>query len=123
VRTILYEPNGYAGAGAVTDELMALSGIADAAPRDQLTRAGTLPVEAVIAAAPELLILGGEETSGSARAYSILHHPALKALKGLKEHAVLTPLLCPGPWSVDAAATFGALARKARALAQAGARH
>ena len=122
VRTILYEPNGYAGAGAVTDELMALSGIADAAPRDQLTRAGTLPVEAVIAAAPELLILGGEETSGSARAYSILHHPALKALKGLKEHAVLTPLLCPGPWSVDAAATFGALARKARALAQAGAR-
>jgi len=122
VRTILYEPNGYAGAGAVTDEVMALSGIADAAPRDQLSRAGTLPVEAVIAAAPELLILGGEETSGSARAYSILHHPALKALKGLKEHAVLTPLLCPGPWSIDSAATFGALARKARALAQAGAR-
>lgn len=123
VRAILYEPNGYAGTGGVTDEVMALSGIADAAPRAQLTRAGTLPVEALIAAAPELLILGGEETSGSARAYTILHHPALKALKGLREHVVLTPLLCPGPWSVDAAATFGDLARKARALAQAQARH
>jgi len=123
VRTILYEPNGYAGTGGVTDEVMTLSGIVNAAPPAQLSRTGTLPVEALIAAAPELLILGGEETSGSARAYTILHHPALKTLKGLREHAVLTPLLCPGPWSVDAAATFGDLARKARALAQAGPRH
>jgi len=92
---------------------------ARAAPQTRLTRMGTLPVEAVIAAAPELLILGGEERSGSARAYMILHHPALKALKGktYMEHAVLTPLLCPGPWSLDAAETFGNLARKTRALA------
>ena len=94
-------------------------------PQARLTRMGTLPVEAVIAAAPELLILGGEERSGSARAYTILHHPALKALEGrtYMEHAVLTPLLCPGPWSLDAAQTFGDLARKARTLAQGGARH
>jgi iron complex transport system substrate-binding protein len=125
VKAILYEPNGYAGVGGITDEVMALSGIANAAPQSRLTRTGTLPVEAVIAAKPELLILGGEERSGSARAYTILHHPALKALKGktYMEHAVLTPLLCPGPWSLDAARTFGDLARKARALAQAGARH
>ena len=125
VKAILYEPNGYAGAGGITDEVMALSGIANAAPQARLTRMGTLPVEAVIAAAPELLILGGEERSGSARAYAILHHPALKALEGktYMEHAVLTPLLCPGPWSLDAAATFGDLARKAQALARGGARH
>jgi iron complex transport system substrate-binding protein len=125
VKAILYEPNGYAGAGGITDEVMTLSGIANAAPQARLTRMGTLPVEAVIAAAPELLILGGEERSGSARAYAILHHPALKALEGktYMEHAVLTPLLCPGPWSLDAAATFGDLARKAQALARGGARH
>ncbi|MGA7673447.1 MAG: ABC transporter substrate-binding protein [Rhizomicrobium sp.] len=125
VNAILYEPNGYASSGGIIDEVMALSGIANAAPQAQLTRMGTLPVESVIATAPELLILGGEERSGSARAYMILHHPALKALKGrtYMEHAVLTPLLCPGPWSLDAAATFGDLALKARALAQAGARH
>jgi iron complex transport system substrate-binding protein len=123
VRTILFEPNGYSSTGGITGEVMALSGIVNAAPQARLTRAGTLPVEAVIAAAPELLILGGEERSGSAMAYTILHHPALKALKGKTEHAVLTPLLCPGPWSLDAARTFGDLARKTRTLAPAGARH
>jgi iron complex transport system substrate-binding protein len=123
VRTILYEPNGYASTGGIADEVMALSGIVNAAPQARLTRTGTLPVEAVIAAAPELLILGGEQRSGSAMAYTILHHPALKALKGRTEHAVLTPLLCPGPWSLDAAGTFGVLARKTRTLAQGKARH
>lgn len=123
VKAIFYEPNGYTSTGGIIDEVMALSGIVNAAPQARLTRTGTLPVEAVIAAAPELLILGGEERSGSAMAYTILHHPALKALKGRTEHAFLTPLLCPGPWSLDAAQTLGNLARKTRALAQAGARH
>ncbi len=116
VRAILYEPNGYASSGGLTDEMMALAGISNAAPLAKLTRTGTLPVEQVIASAPELLILGGEARSGSARAYTILHHPALAASKGrtVMEFATLTPLLCPGPWSVDAAQTFGDLARKVR---------
>jgi iron complex transport system substrate-binding protein len=125
VRGIFYQPNGYVGASGVTDEIMRLAGIANAAPQAALTRSGTLPVEAVIAAAPELLILGGEARSGSAHAYTILHHPALRALEGktYMQFAVLTPLLCPGPWSVDAAETFGDLARKARKLAPAAAAH
>jgi len=49
----------------------------------------------------------------------VLHHPALKALAGRThmEFAKLTPLLCPGPWSGDAAKIFGDLARKTRVLA------
>ena len=119
VSGILYEPNGYASVGGITNEIMAMSGITDVAPKSELTRTGTLPVEAVIATAPELLILGGEARVGSARAYTILHHPALQALKGrtTMEFASLTPLLCPGPWSLEAAKTFGDLARKALALA------
>jgi len=121
VKGILFEPNGYASMGGITDEVMALSGVSNVAPPAMLTRTGTLPVEALIATAPELLILGGEARVGSARAYMVLHHPALAALKGrtLMEFAVLTPLLCPGPWSLNAAATFGDLARKSRALAPA----
>jgi iron complex transport system substrate-binding protein len=116
VRTILYEPNGYTNTGGITDEIMRMAGAADTAPKAMLTRTGTLPVEAVIAAAPELLVLGGEGRVGSARAYLILHHPALKALEGrtTMAFAKLTPLLCPGPWTVDAAKTFGDLARTAR---------
>lgn len=120
VKTILYQPQGYAVVQGVTDEVMRLGGLVNATPPQHLTRTGQLPVEAVISTAPELLILGGEERSGSARAYAILHHPALKALSGRThmEFATLTPLLCPGPWSVDGAKIFAELGRKAR-LAQA----
>ena len=117
VRTILYEPQGYAAVQGVTDEVLRLAGLVNAAPAAKLTRAGQLPVESVIAAAPELLILGGEERSGAARAYTVLHHPALKALAGRThmEFAKLTPLLCPGPWSLDSAETLVKLGHKARA--------
>jgi len=116
VSAILYEPQGYAQVMGVTDEVLRLAGIANAAPAKALTRTGQLPVEAVVAAAPELLILGGEEKSGSARAYAILHHPALKALEGRThmEFLVLTPLMCPGPWSVDSAKPLVELAKRAR---------
>jgi iron complex transport system substrate-binding protein len=116
VSAILFEPQGYAVVQGVTDEVLRLSGIANAAPPSALTRAGQLPVEAVIAAAPELLIQGGEEKSGSARAYAILHHPALKALEGRThmEFAKLTPLMCPGPWSLDSTKPLTELARRAR---------
>jgi iron complex transport system substrate-binding protein len=117
VRTILYEPQGYAEVQGVTDEVLRLAGLVNAAPAAKLTRSGQLPVESVIAAAPELLILGGEERSGAARAYSVLHHPALKALAGRThmEFAKLTPLLCPGPWSLDSAETLVKLGQAARA--------
>ena len=119
VGTILYEPQGYATVQGVTDEVMKIAGIANVAPPGALTRTGTLPVEAVVATAPELLILGGEAHSGAARAYAVLHHPALRALEGrtTMEFVNLTPLLCPGPWSLDSAKTLGDLARKARELA------
>ena len=119
VKAILYEPQGYASMQGLTGEVMQIAGIANAAPPGEMTRTGQLPVEAVIARAPELLILGGEERQGSARAYTILHHPAFKALEGRThmEFATLTPLLCPGPWSLDSAQTLGNLARRAHALA------
>jgi iron complex transport system substrate-binding protein len=117
VRAILYSPNGYAAIDAVTDEIMALSGVADATPAKLLTRRDDLPVESLIAAAPELLIMGQDR--GGSRAEAILDHPALKALDGRTARASLLPLSCPGPWSLDAAKTFGDLARQARALAKA----
>jgi len=120
VGAILYEPQGYANVQGVTEDVMRIAGIVDVAPPGAMTRTGQLPVEAVIAAAPELLILGGEARSGTARAYAVLHHPALRALNGRTTMAFanLTPLLCPGPWSLDSAQTLGDLARKARALAR-----
>lgn len=121
LRTLIYEPNGYATAGGITDEILSLSGLRDVAAGLKPTRLDTLPVETVIARAPELLILSGDPDARNARADLVQHHPALAALGGrtLVAWARLTPLLCPGPWSMDATATFTALGAKARALAPA----
>jgi iron complex transport system substrate-binding protein len=114
VATLIYEPNGYATSGSVTDEIMSLAGLRDIAPELKPTRADTLPVETVLARAPELLILSGDRANATSRADLVQHHPALAGVKGEVAWAPLTPLLCPGPWSLDAAATFTGLAGKVR---------
>ncbi|HEX2591877.1 MAG TPA: ABC transporter substrate-binding protein [Rhizomicrobium sp.] len=119
VRALIYEPNGYATGGGVTEELMRRSGLANAAPTLKPTRLGTVPIEAIVASAPELLILAGQPGAQRSRADLILHHPALRALRHTHvEWANTNPLLCPGPWSAQTAVTFADLARKTRALAK-----
>lgn len=118
VRSLIYEANGYATSGGVTDEIMVLSGLENAAPAYQPTRMGTIPVEAVIAAAPDLLLLNEQRGAAQNRADLILHHPALRAASAhaFVAHAELTPLLCAGPWSADVAAPLAELGRQARKL-------
>ncbi len=98
---------------------MTIAGLANAAPEFAITRTGTIPVEEVIAAAPDLLILSGRRDEANTRADLVLRHPALASLKDrtTMEWAALTPLVCPGPWSADAAETLVNLGQKARALA------
>lgn len=125
VRTLIYEPNGYATTGAVTEALMTLAGLRDVAPGFATSRSGRIPVEEVVADAPELLILSGERRAENARADLVLHHPALAALAGRTTTVwdPLVPLLCPGPWSADAALSFAAMGRKARLLGKRQARN
>lgn len=117
VRTLIYEPNGYATSGGVTEELMAVGGLQDVAPGYAVNRLGRIPVEEVVAQAPELLILSGRQGQTDAQANLVQHHPALRALAGRSYAAwnALTPLLCAGPWSADAAVTFARLGQLARA--------
>jgi iron complex transport system substrate-binding protein len=75
VRTLLYEPNGYATTGGVTEELMNVAGLVDAAPGLYPTRSGTIPVESVIAAAPELLIFSGQRGDADSHATLVPHWP------------------------------------------------
>jgi len=119
VRTLVYEANGYVTAGGVSDEILSAAGLQNMAPRLSLTRSGTLPVESVLTVSPELLILNDNGRLPPARANLVLSHPALAALRGhaLVTRFALTPLLCPGPWSVDVAAPLAGLGRQARALA------
>jgi iron complex transport system substrate-binding protein len=116
VRTLIYEPNGYSTSDGVAEEIMTLAGLTAIAPELKPTRTDTLPVEEVVAHPPELLILSGDPRTANARADLVQHHPALASLSA-RAHvawARLTPLLCAGPWSLDAASTFTRLARAAR---------
>jgi len=116
IRTLIYEPNGYATSGGVTEELMTIGGLADAAPGYAANRLGQVPVEEVVARAPELLILSGRRSDTDTHANLVQHHPALAALAGRSYAAwdPLTPLLCAGPWSAEAAVTFARLGQRAR---------
>jgi iron complex transport system substrate-binding protein len=119
VRTLIYEPNGYATAGGATDEILAAAGLQNIGTGAHLTRSGTLPVESVLALAPELLVLNGEHSAEPARADLVFRHPALHALSGhtFVARTSLVPLLCPGPWSADVARPLAQWGRKAPALA------
>jgi iron complex transport system substrate-binding protein len=117
VPTLIYEPNGYATSGPFVDEVMAAAGLSDAAPGMNLTRSGTIPIEAVIVAAPRLLIFNRASSAAHSEAELVLRHPALAALAGGTSIATLTltPLLCPGPWSVEVAPALARLGRAALA--------
>jgi iron complex transport system substrate-binding protein len=114
VATLIYEPNGYITADGVTNEILNASGLHNAGADMHQTRLGTVPVETIVAVPPELLILNDSHQASPARADMLLSHPALAALerRTYVAHLSLTSLLCPGPWSVNAAAPFSALGRK-----------
>ena len=118
VRTLIYEPNGYLTAGGVSDAVLLAGGLQSIAPSMHVTRAGTLPVEALLAAPPDILILNDSPEAAPARANLLLRHPALSALKSMAVHLSLTPLLCPGPWSAAIAPKFAQLGHQARSLAR-----
>lgn len=117
VRTIFYQPNGYVRTSTYTDEILSAAGGLDLSTTFKPTPRGTVPVETVVAAAPDLLILGGESETGSALAYRALHHPAFRSLQGrtLMRFEALPQLLCGGPWVADAAGPFSALVHGALA--------
>jgi len=117
VPTLIYEPNGYATAGGLSNEIMAAAGLSNAAPGMGPTRSGTIPIETLISAAPALLILDGTHGRARSEADLVLQHPAISALAGrtLVAALTLTPLLCPGPWSVRVAPELARLGRSALA--------
>ncbi|MGH6872244.1 MAG: ABC transporter substrate-binding protein [Rhizomicrobium sp.] len=120
VTTLIYEPNGYVTGDGVTDEILRAGGMRNAGPDMHQARNGTVPVEMIAYAPPELLVLNDAREATPAHADQLLHHPALTALGDttMVAHLSLTPLLCPGPWSADAAAPLEALAVRARSQAR-----
>jgi iron complex transport system substrate-binding protein len=118
IRTLIYEPNGYVSSGPVTDEILRRAGLVDIAGEMGMTRSGMIPVEAVVAAPPQLLLLSGADPRPSL-ANLVQHHPAFATLTQTAIVPVsLKALACPGPWSADVVPALAQAAEAARALAR-----
>jgi len=119
VRTLIYEPNGYVSSGPVTDEILQRAGLVDIAGEMGMTHSGMIPVEAVVAEPPQLLLLSGADPRPSL-ANLVQHHPAFATLARTAIVPVsLKALACPGPWSADVVPALVRAGEKAHALARA----
>lgn len=105
VTALVYEPNGVtAGNGTLTHDVLHAAGLRNLAPELLAGSYGAVPLEAVVAAAPQLLILDDSYTGSSSRAQAILRHPAFLSLKGRTTLFNMPSRLwlCPGPWVAEA---------------------
>lgn len=102
---VVYGPNGYTlGPRSLSGALVALAGFDNLAARAGIPRVGPLPMEQLLLARPDLLILESESSHAPALATGMLAHPALA---GLRERIAVVEIprplwSCPGPWLADA---------------------
>ncbi len=105
VTTLVYEPNGLtSGAGTLTNDILDAAGLTNIAPKLTGQAYATIALEAVVAAAPQLLVLDDSYGTTASRAQSVLRHPAFRALDGKTAlYKIPSRLwLCPGPWVGEA---------------------
>lgn len=81
-RAVLYYPNGYtAGQGTLGDSMLRHAGLRNIAAELGISGGGTLALETLVLAAPEVIITSARYP-GASRAEEILRHPALMELRG-----------------------------------------
>lgn len=80
-RAALYHPNGYTlGAGTLANDILRAGGFANVAAELGHHGGGTLPLETLVMADPDLLI-SAETLPGASRSEEVLVHPALEDLR------------------------------------------
>ena len=112
---LMLHRRGYApGARSVTSEIARIAGMRDMAGALGVERGGFLPIEKVIAARPDYLIVADLDASAADQGKELLLHPALAALYPAERRLVSSdPMtLCAGPATP---AAIDALAAEIRA--------
>ncbi|HVE88694.1 MAG TPA: ABC transporter substrate-binding protein [Burkholderiaceae bacterium] len=101
----VYQPNGFTiGKGSLINDLLIRAGLRNLAVERRIDNYGALPLEWLLLAQPDLLIVNAGEDRGPAIAYEILRHPAL-VRRYHADRVVGVPSAwwsCPGPRLVDA---------------------
>jgi iron complex transport system substrate-binding protein len=101
----VYQPNGFTiGKGSLVNDLLSRAGLRNLAVERRIDNYGELPLELLLFAQPDLLIMNAADDSGPAMAYEVLRHPALmRRYHGVRVVSVPSAWWsCPGPRLVDA---------------------
>jgi len=105
LRALVFQPRGGTiGAGTIVDDVLGHAGLDNVAREFGIVGAGTLNLEQIIAADPDVLIYDDDVQGGTSLAQSLLDHPALAGLRA-RNRSVRIPTRmwwCTGPWLIDA---------------------
>ncbi|GBD48328.1 periplasmic binding protein [Methylopila sp. Yamaguchi] len=105
LRAAVLRPNGFtAGPGSLSDELMRRAGLVNVAAELKLDNYGQLPLETILLAGVDLLIVDGDRPGPPALATEVLSHPILAKLGDRVRVVKIPPKLwtCYGPSIADA---------------------
>ena len=105
----IYQPGGLsAGADTVVGELMELTGLRNIAARYGVEQYRPLPLEVLVSAPPDVLLVGETSPGAPMREEKIVRHRALRALDSQMTRAVFPArlLYCAGPTMIPAAAAL-----------------
>lgn len=110
-RAATYAANGYmSGAGSLAGDVIAQAGFDHLADDLGIPVGGFVPLETLVLATPDLVILG-DDLPGAARAEEVLHHPALLTMAGQRARVEDRDWFCGLP------AVLGAVERLAETRA------
>lgn len=104
-RAVVLRPNGYTvGAGSLVDTLITRAGFANLAADPGLAAYRQMPLEVLVQARPDFVILDSEPYPEPALAYEVLQHPVLARLPNRPRVIGLPSRLwtCAGPAIVEA---------------------
>ena len=115
---VVYQSGGFASAqGTLMDDLMRRAGLDNAAGRYGLRQSGYIPLEALVADPPQVILAGQPEPGAPTWADRLLHHPAFVKL-GRRVRFTPFPqrlMFCGGPVIVETAAMLAKARRDAQA--------
>ena len=119
----IYQPNGLTiGQGSLVNDLLERAGLRNLAVERRIDNYGALPLEWLLLAQPDLLVVNTAGDVGHALAYEVLSHPALVS-RYQGNRVVSVPSAwwsCPGPRLVDAVQRLQQAAQKLTATAKQG---
>lgn len=105
----IYQPNGLsAGANTVVGELMELTGLRNIAARYGVKQYRPLPLEVLVSAPPDVLLVGETSPGAPLRSERVVRHRALRALEPQMTQYVYPARLvyCAGPTMIQSVATL-----------------